>query len=431
MRILVITSRYPPYHFGGYGIRCKNIMDLLSLRGHEIIVITSKKESRSHFPHQPTSYPVLRKLHVELKAENILSRLTQNRASYLFGMILVFLREMKNDLLDINFIDGQIKRFRPDVIYLGHIYILTSVLMSYCSSSPYSLIFDEGGAGLINAWKERGIWHKLVDGSSNRIFIPKRMQTWIIKLVWVLSANKIKPQWTWPNKLHVFFNSELNRKNTISSQVAITDAEVIHSGVDSKKFNFRSREKLSSPITIIVPGRIEPRKGQIDAVRLLAYLNRKTTTIKLLLVGERWNASYVSKIQEEIKKNHLEEHISFIPMVAQDELVQLYQQADICFFPSSQIEGFSRTPLEAMACGCIVISYGNEGSDEILRDRQNGFLAAPAEHEAVAEIINELKANPGMYQNILAIARNEIEKEYSIIRYVDQVEEFIDKAVGS
>jgi hypothetical protein len=44
MKILVITSGFPPYHFGGYEIRVKDILDKLAQRGHKIRVLTSVPE---------------------------------------------------------------------------------------------------------------------------------------------------------------------------------------------------------------------------------------------------------------------------------------------------------------------------------------------------------------------------------------------------
>jgi hypothetical protein len=52
MKILVISARFPNYHFGGYEIRVKNIIDDLHKRGHQIIVITSIKETKSIFGHE-------------------------------------------------------------------------------------------------------------------------------------------------------------------------------------------------------------------------------------------------------------------------------------------------------------------------------------------------------------------------------------------
>ena len=118
-------------------------------------------------------------------------------------------------------------------------------------------------------------------------------------------------------------------------------------------------------------------------------------------------------------------------MVTQDKLVGLYHQADICFFPSYQEPGFSRTPLEAMACGCIVISYGNEGSDEIIRNKQTGFLVPPGDYLGIVAIIKELVSNHKMVNSIAWEARKEIEEFFSMNRYIDRIEETVLNSAGS
>ena len=41
MRILVISNLYPPYHLSGYELGCRNIVESLKTRGHQIKVLTS------------------------------------------------------------------------------------------------------------------------------------------------------------------------------------------------------------------------------------------------------------------------------------------------------------------------------------------------------------------------------------------------------
>ncbi len=41
MKILVISDLYPPYQVGGYEINCKDSVEALVDRGHEITVLTS------------------------------------------------------------------------------------------------------------------------------------------------------------------------------------------------------------------------------------------------------------------------------------------------------------------------------------------------------------------------------------------------------
>lgn len=425
MKILAITSRYPPYHFGGYELRCRNIMDVLAARGHTILILTSQKEMTLSAFHFEAAYSIYRRLHLSYKAGDFISRMTLWPLSYPLGMLLIFMRELLFDCQDITFIDNQIKKFQPDVIYLGHITNLSRAIMPYLAACKIPIVYDEGGSGLIDSWVERGIWQKFIERFSNKFWILDGMKSIVAKTVYTLSGQKIKPQWDWPRAMRIIFNSELNRNNAISKGVPIHQATVIHSGVDTKKFTFRHREKFYYPLVLIIPGRIEPRKGQLDAVRLLAKLHETSIDAKLLLVGERWVGSYYWEIEKEIEEKQLNDSVSFLPMIEQDRLIELYHQADICLFPSYYRTGFSRVPLEAMACGCLVISYGNEGSDEIILDKKTGFLVPPGDYLETANIIQELISNNEMSRNITDAARKAIEENNAIECYVDRIEDII------
>src|SRR5205814_5233900 len=40
-RILVITNMYPPHHFGGYELSCRDVVERWRARGHEVAVLTT------------------------------------------------------------------------------------------------------------------------------------------------------------------------------------------------------------------------------------------------------------------------------------------------------------------------------------------------------------------------------------------------------
>src|SRR5262245_57715868 len=41
VKILVLTNLYPPHHAGTYDLRCQSVSELLRLRGHTVLVLTS------------------------------------------------------------------------------------------------------------------------------------------------------------------------------------------------------------------------------------------------------------------------------------------------------------------------------------------------------------------------------------------------------
>jgi glycosyltransferase involved in cell wall biosynthesis len=350
------------------------------------------------------------------------------RRTHSLGMIFVFMRELLFDILDTRFIDRQMKQFQPDVIYLGHITILTRALMPYLATCHVPIVYDEGGSGLIDSREEKGIWYKFIEEYEGRFPITSEVKSIIITLMCWLSAQRIKSKWAWPTDLHIFFNSELNRRNAIIKGVPVSGARVIHSGIDAEKFSFLPRSGFGLPIVIISPGRFEPRKGQLDAVKIIAKLVEAGLNVILILIGTKGNKSYYQDVEKSIRILHMEEKIILMHMVEHNHIVDIYHKADICLFPSYYKTGFSRIPMEAMACGSIVISYGNEGSDEIIRDRQTGFIVDPGDLSGIVKIIKEMILDPEMSTKIAQEARREIEDEFSMQKYVDQIETILTAA---
>ena len=67
-----------------------------------------------------------------------------------------------------------------------------------------------------------------------------------------------------------------------------------------------------------------------------------------------------------------------------DRLSRLYASADV-LVSASYYETFGQTLIEAQACGCLPVSFGNSGQSGIIRHRENGYLADYLSEESLAE----------------------------------------------
>ena len=136
MKILVITSNFPPYHCGGYELRIKDIADGLAGRGHTIRVITNKPDRKVENRKQAADNAVIRKLHTRLNAR-------------------VLPVELFFDLSAVRLVEKQILDFKPDLIYLGQMFFLSNAILPYLSGSKLPVVFDDGDTGIIYAWSQK------------------------------------------------------------------------------------------------------------------------------------------------------------------------------------------------------------------------------------------------------------------------------------
>lgn len=424
MRILTISAYYPPYSYGGYEIRVSDIMDALASRGHALCVLTTKPDPTMKAAHTDFAYPVRRVLHGASRKMRFFDRLTTYRLTHSIGVGLVFLREIYNNMRDLAQVEREINTFKPDLIYLGHIMPLCQELLPFLARQDLPIIADEGGASLICAFHGGGLWRRFLAEFPEHNFFQRLIKRSFTRAVGFFSHSRMQEERHWP-VIHAFFNSELNAHNAQIEGVPLARAKVIHSGIDTDKFTFQRAKPFANPLTLLLPGRIEQNKGHLDAVELCAVLSARGIPCTLTIAGDRWKEAYTQEVENRILDLGLNSTVRILPMQDRASLVDLYHQADICFFPSYQKAGFSRIPLEAMACGSLLLSYGNEGSDEILRDGENGFLITEGDISAITEHIIALLQHPERVPCIIHQARVEIENGYSMCHYVDKIETFL------
>ena len=82
-----------------------------------------------------------------------------------------------------------------------------------------------------------------------------------------------------------------------------------------------------------------------------------------------------------------------------------------------------------MACGSLLFAYGNEGSDEIVNDKETGFIVPQGNVATIVEIIQELSRDHEKYQRMIRNARKCVEENHTMDLYIDKIEGFLNQAV--
>jgi len=404
MRLLVITASYPPHQIGGYEIRCKDVVEELIRRDHEVLVLTSQCPTKTCKIHNSES-SIERFLHEKKNTKNVL-------------------HQIYTDIKDLRHVDKKTKEFKPDLIYLWGIQSLSNAILPYFSYQKIQIVYDEGSSGLVYLSRiyKRGLYFF---HNGDDPLIKGLLKKGVYLIANRASLNLIRSQWTWPKDMKVYFNCNSSLEYAQDGGVPLTDAQVIYSGINIVKFPFRMRERINLPVTIMVPGRIKPAKGTKDAIYLVKELVKRGVNVELVIVGRVQSEEYFAEVMRLIDLNALHEKVKYLPMLPQNELAVFYQSADICFVPSYFKTGLSRVPLEGMASGCVVLTYGNEGSREIIQNGKTGFIVPEGNVFFAADVIERMIQNPDKYKKIIQDARLRIEKEHSFDRYIDLIEAYL------
>lgn len=134
---------------------------------------------------------------------------------------------------------------------------------------------------------------------------------------------------------------------------------------------------------ILSVGNLQPRKNLRTLIDAYVRLRRADATRhKLVLVGKK--AWLYDDIFAAARESGYAEEIVFTGYVPDEDLVALYNAADLFVYPSI-FEGFGLPPLEAMACGAPVIASNTSALPEVLGDA--ALLVDPLDPKGMAQAL--------------------------------------------
>lgn len=155
---------------------------------------------------------------------------------------------------------------------------------------------------------------------------------------------------------------------------------------------------LKSPFALFL-GTLEPRKNIPNLLRAFAAIQGQIPH-DLVLVGQKgWKWE---PIFEEMKQLNLASRVRWVGYVPDQERVLFYNGADFLVYPS-WYEGFGMPLLEAMQCGCPVITSRVSAMPEVVG--KAGLLVDPGNTEELQAAMLRLVHEPGLRQKLAEAGR--------------------------
>lgn len=199
--------------------------------------------------------------------------------------------------------------------------------------------------------------------------------------------------------------------------------DVLPSPIDTDFFRPMPNAQLSGRIGF--SGRLsDPRKNLELLLAALHHLRRAGHAINALLIGGEPGQPLRRRIQE----LGIDDAVEFCGYLPVKELRDKLRTLDLFVVPSHQ-EGLCISALEAMACGCPVVSTRCGGPEEFVLDDETGFLVAFDPTEMADAIIRVLR-NPKLRQRLGVAARQKVTREYSIERATSCFWQAFDQQFG-
>ena len=152
----------------------------------------------------------------------------------------------------------------------------------------------------------------------------------------------------------------------------------------------------------------DPRKNIDLLLTSVARASLAIAEISAVLVGGEVDRS----IQSRLAHLGIAERVQFIPYASGAELRDSLRSFDLFVVPSHQ-EGLCIAALEAMACGCPVISTRCGGPEEFVTDGETGILV-DFDAEQMAAAIVKVLSDRMLHAHLAQGARDRVLKKYSI-----------------
>lgn len=198
------------------------------------------------------------------------------------------------------------------------------------------------------------------------------------------------------NRTDFIITDSENTKNDCIKYLKIPEEkiEVIYLAADKRYKYYKNKNDLKNELKlkysiqdpfILYVGTVESRKNVSLLIKSFYKLKKQGIKHKLVLIGVHGFGS--AEIVELVENLRMSKEIIFTGYVSDEDLVKFYNTADLFVYPSLY-EGFGLTPLEAMACGCPVVTSNTSSLPEVVENA--GVLVDPHDSNVLVDAIFKL-----------------------------------------
>ncbi len=188
---------------------------------------------------------------------------------------------------------------------------------------------------------------------------------------------------------HILSTSHVMAKETSK----YTDKTIVVTpfGVDVNLF----KPKLHKESDEFIIGNVKtlrPKYGIDVLIRAvnLVIKNNPNKKIRLDIYGDGPQKDELVNLTKELE---IEDKVNFKGYVQNTLLPDVYNSVSVSVSVSDS-ESFGVVAVEAMACGCPVVTSDADGFTEVVKDRETGFIVSKRNPEATAASIQEFIDNP-------------------------------------
>src|SRR3990170_4192749 len=365
MKVLLVTSMFPPYCGGGVSSHVRDLAEALGGMGHEPWVLTSRRRQRKD-PQESAEAPR--------------------------GTRVVYARDFPTMAATI----GHLTRATGFDVVHYHAFnalALAPLARRAAGASVFTLHSDSANyIASVRGWRSRA------HPGYQALRLYERIAGRLPDMTIAVSHRMLE----------------------YAHAIGIDRAVRIPNAVDSEYWRPPAGRAETVERTTVVPRMHVPKNGIEYAIDSMRTIAAAVPGARLLITGdgplhgalERRAASLGARVQ-------------FLGTVSRDEMRARFQTSDLVMVPSVTISGTqentSIAALEAMACGTPVIATRIGGLPEVIEDGRTGVLVPERDAESLAAAAVLLLRDPERLREMRSACRDHVVQRFSVGGWASKV----------
>ncbi len=390
MKVCIVANLYPPLAFGGATGVAASTAELLTKKGHEVIVITISPDKKDHIE-EINNVKVYRinPLNFFSFYDDFKDRNRPAVLKFLWHVVDLWNVDSYREVKEI------LKNESPDIVHVHNYKGISMSMFNAAKSLNIPLIFTAHDHSFMC------IRAGLLKDSGEMCHDPNLGCKFYVKIQKMLAA---KPDLiTAPSN---FLIENFQKSGLFEDVEKIKIANPIEIGE-------RINEKNYENIDILYVGELYKHKGVETLIH--AFKKLKHENINLHLLGNIKDENLVELIESD-------DRIIFHGFLINEELNNMYQKANITVVPSICFDNSPMVIYESLVNGTPVLGSKIGGIPELIEENHNGLLFEAGNVDELSDLLQSLIDNPSKLRKLEKNAFKSV-KKYGMGKYVEKLED--------
>lgn len=414
MKILILTSHYPPLGASGHDVRCQQVAGALSANGHRLQVLTS------NYRVPPGGLPAEKGVFREFVLSANLSEKELQNLSYQDVRAI--------DIENAGALDYRLSRFKPDVVIVWGCRQLSKSLLMRLQQDSVPVAYDLHTDWLKAEFFDQDPWQWWWKHQHS---ISARLR----KFCMIITGARRRVQAKLPiyDRIDLdlslsWFASESLCKTLLSDGLeSVAKVPSVFSALNPS--SVKSKRQFAHNRRFMWAGRLTAGKAPELALEAIAQLNAAGEELSLGIFG----------MGEPIERKAMRERINAMGLmhcvemigIRPGEMIDHYPDYDALLVTSQCDDPLPITPVEAMMAGLPCILSRDGGLPEIVEDAKTALLYERGSSQALIEAIKRFLSLPDAGASIATTCRQELQEKYSMDVYLEKLQDLVFSKIQS